>query len=194
MKWKTKRVEDVAAPVVGKFYLVPCVFVALLKKWWPVIGPWHEDADLGVESFHFHYDVRFLAERDFWNGERTMARVHAHLTSKGRWLSTAAEEKGVPELVYLRLKMKRVMPVFPFSPFFAEKVERPFLETRLTCRVCPHRGMSLEGLPEDSEGRVVCNGHGLRWNLKTGRLCPRAAHEGVESRIKNQVQEQGGAW
>lgn len=171
MKWKTKNIEDVPEPVMGRFYLVPCVWVALGRQWWPVIGPWHEDADLGLANFHFHYDVRFLPERLFWNGDRTMARVHTHVTSSARW--EHHDCKREVEVVRRRMKMKRVMPNFPFDEKFAEKVERPFLETRLVCKVCPHRGMSLEGLPVDAEGRVVCNGHGLRWNLKTGRLSPR---------------------
>lgn len=176
MKWKTKKIEDVKEPVVGRFYLVPCAWVVLLRAWWPVIGPWHEDADLGVEDEHFHYDVRFLSERQLsCPAERTMARVHTGRTGAGWESDDCPVPKGQPAVEYRRMKMKRVMPEFPYSPDFAEKVERAFLETRLVCKVCPHRGMSLEGLPVDELGRVVCNGHGLRWNLKTGRLSPRFA-------------------
>ena len=38
---------------------------------------------------------------------------------------------------------------------------------------CPHQGFSLRGLPV-CDDVVVCPGHGLRWNVKTGKAVPRS--------------------
>jgi hypothetical protein len=56
---------------------------------------------------------------------------------------------------------------------FVRKLEEAFEHETLKCHTCPHKGMPLDGMPIDAEGRVVCPGHGLRWNLKTGKLSPR---------------------
>lgn len=57
-----KRIEDVKSPEVGKFYLVRCIDHPNVKgnhRWLPVIGPWHEDAEIvGFSDHHFHYDWR----------------------------------------------------------------------------------------------------------------------------------------
>ena len=39
--------------------------------------------------------------------------------------------------------------------------------------VCPHRGIPLDGLPCTRRGVVTCPGHGLRWNLRTGKIVTR---------------------
>ncbi|MFY0539938.1 sigma factor-like helix-turn-helix DNA-binding protein [Nannocystis pusilla] len=64
-------------PELGRVYLVPCVYIdpaahvgyaGLLKGWWPVIGPRHEDAEIvGFEPMHWHFDYRFLSDTQYRN-------------------------------------------------------------------------------------------------------------------------------
>jgi hypothetical protein len=83
-----------------------------------------------------------------------------------------------------RLLCKRTLPDFPVELKYKDGRERwafewqPRLESeyaaiRAACTRCPHRGFSLAGLPV-KDGKVVCPGHGLQWNVKTGALVPRA--------------------
>lgn len=191
MKKLAPKIEGVEKPVVGRFYLVPCVWdenYGVTRRtvhkggWWPVIGPWHEDADIGFAEHHFHFDVRFFTE---WNWEgrgkrQNMARVK---TRQPRELAVMA----VPKIEYRRLKMLREMPDFPKEETswavaggwvegskndLVKRVEEKFKDVRMTCMKCPHRGMPLTGLPV-KDGMVVCNGHGLRWELATGRMVVR---------------------
>jgi nitrite reductase/ring-hydroxylating ferredoxin subunit len=182
MKLPCQKIEDVDNPVVGKFYLVPCLWFSLgfsdRNKWVPIIGPLHEDKDLGIENNHYHHDVRFTPESlwEEYGGIKMMGRV-------------MSEPPVKPMLIKVRrLRMKRQMPDFPKEDYaYADgevrvapgtknkvvaKLEKQFKDVRLTCRVCPHRGMSLKGLPV-KDGMVVCNGHGLRWNVETGAMVVR---------------------
>lgn len=177
-----KRIEDEPNPQVGAFYWVPCVdyfpHVSTVKpQRMPVIGPWHEDADIGVADYHFHYDLRFLNPEDFdvWY----MARVHPSKCSV-RGNPFAPNIIRAPIITHRRRKMLRVMPDMPKQektsqfPKWQKALETKFANHNvLQCRTCPHRGMSLDGLPVAPDGTVVCNGHGLKWSLLTGRLVPR---------------------
>src|SRR5579859_1364238 len=144
-----QKIEDVESPVVGRFYLVPCVYFKLEQTfgehWNPVIGDWHEDADIGVSRYHFHYDVRFFGKRRWELGapyRRYYAKPEAHMAR----VFAAFETK--PEIVYRRLKMKRQMPDFPhIADSFIVKLEAKFKDVNMKCMTCPHRGMSLKGLP-----------------------------------------------
>jgi hypothetical protein len=58
-----KRVSEITdEPVVGKFYMVPCVWY--YGEWMPVIGPRHDDKEvIGFTDKHYHKDVRFVSDR-----------------------------------------------------------------------------------------------------------------------------------
>jgi hypothetical protein len=63
-------------PVVGQFYLVPCVLYwwSGRRAWWPVIGPKHDDVEhLNFAQPHYHLDRRFLPERMFSDAA---SRIH----------------------------------------------------------------------------------------------------------------------
>lgn len=174
-----QKIEDVKNPQVGRFYLVPCVefypSVISKKQMLPVIGPWHEDADIGFEPHHFHYDVRFCSDKIF----TPLYIIRGHLYRASVPEVFNEDSKIPPTVTYCRRKMRRQMPDFPKArpnakrPEWQIELEQKYSTHVLKCHTCPHRGMSLDGLPIDAQGRVVCNGHGLRWNLNTGRLSPR---------------------
>ena len=50
--------------MIGHYYSVPCVHAewgATKAKWWPVIGPGHQDAhELDFPEWHWHLDARFV--------------------------------------------------------------------------------------------------------------------------------------
>lgn len=176
------KIEDVEKPVVGSFYMVPCVYRGLWRpKYWPVIGPWHEDADLGVPNHHFHYDVRFFGG-ELWNHLTDQLRYQSRSHTAyvlGKVLSNPVGLGEEYPLFPRRMKMVREMPEFPSEEWhggkskIAMKLESEFKDVKMKCLTCPHRGMSLKGLPVGADGTVVCNGHGLKWNIKTGAMVPR---------------------
>ena len=52
--------------VPGQTYRVPCIRASYIArqpiKWWPVIGPEHEDMEfIGFPWRHWHVDYRFLS-------------------------------------------------------------------------------------------------------------------------------------
>jgi hypothetical protein len=181
---RLQKIEDVENPQVGKFYLVPCVerFLSLGGgRFWPVIGTWHEDADIGVENHHYHYDWRFFSDKDF-NSPRARGSSYFEDTAYnlGKVLTPSDSDKDhPPEIVWRRKKMNRQMPEFPILNYdgtrtkIAVKLEAEFKSVKMKCMTCPHRGMSLKRLPVAPDGTVVCNGHGLKWNIKTGAMVER---------------------
>lgn len=60
--------EMISQPVVGRLYWVRCL--RWNRAWWPVTGPVHEDADLGVVHLHLHYDARFLTVKQIRSRDR----------------------------------------------------------------------------------------------------------------------------
>jgi hypothetical protein len=172
----TPKISDVDKPEVGKLYLVPCVYSSWKKgaRWWPVIGPWHQDKEIQFDAFHFHYDFRFFPQRNMMDRSGLgydLTRVHFIPQSWDGKKDTTTQ----PEIVWRRRKMQREMPDFPLRLRSGElsnvckTLEPIYKDAKLKCMTCPHRGMSLKGLPV-KDGVVVCNGHGLRWNVATGEM------------------------
>lgn len=169
-------------PLVGKFYLVPCVLDAYMD-WIPILGPEHDDKEyIGLDHLHYHRDLRFLCDQEiadiFARGIRGEAPHCAPeefaMTSimVTKYLASAVVEK--------KRKCRRTMPDFPINVRgFPQLTWFPGLEAAYkdallsSCLRCPHRGMPLKNLPKDEQGNVVCNGHGLKWNLETGKLVSR---------------------
>lgn len=166
-------------PVVGRMYLVPCVRVEehgnlfVPQGWVPVTGPKHEDMEhVGFPWAHWHYDFRFLADRQL----RVLSKhTYGHVLGAVRFNleHTAIPEVGsAPEL--RRMKCRRELPPYPHRE--VEQAWGPGLRAAcadkvVTCGKCPHRGLPLESLPREPGTNVVtCPGHGLRWDLATGRL------------------------
>lgn len=170
---------------VGRYYQVPCVRSPATPagfgkdEWAPVIGPLHEDKEIiGFAKLHFHWDLRFLSQRNLirylpsWN--TTLSSWSIERTAL-IYVVTDASEGPV-----LRLrKCQRLMPDFPWErPSWGsiqQRLEQKYCSFQVNPEnpVCPHRGLPLVGVP-DHGGVVVCSGHGLSWNLRTGLLAPKA--------------------
>jgi Rieske [2Fe-2S] domain len=78
------------------------------------------------------------------------------------------------------MKCLRRMPRYPVRTNFRKALEAAYVSATVIdkdgCRLCPHKGIPLHGLPTEKDGSVVCPGHGLRWT-KDGKLVPRSAGE-----------------
>jgi hypothetical protein len=180
--------------IVGNWYTVPCVTV---KTWGaiPIHGPWHEDEKyIGFKRHHFHVDWRFASPRYrafVMDHMDTFAPKHAPLE---QLVHNRVICEMITKPVLRRRICQRIMPDFPNAKFVVE-LERAYRDHVLDprCLICPHRGMPLahgairtepqmfrnmrEGVPFDdvhpSHQTVVCPGHGLKWDLTTGKLAPR---------------------
>lgn len=180
-------------PVVGKFYMVPCMHVNEPFRtrwiprdgWVPVIGPKHIDAEfLEFNWNHYHIDWRFLPAPQF---RRVMEQSPSGsplghvLTSDTEWSNLT----GVPAL--RRLQCRREMPEFQgrgnivrWGEHIGRKWERMERAQAFVCNklkpgnICPHRGIDLTPFIKD-DGTVICPGHGLRWDTKTGEQLPHHA-------------------
>lgn len=184
-----ERIETVSNPVVGQYYMVPCIFSSRCAMagrshyYWPVIGPWHVDAELDFPHWHYHFDFRFFTDKEMaiYNApERNFARVQLAETighdDNGKKIYSAEAMM----VTRRRIKMLRQMPEFPvrIDPLgprkmkFVRKAEAQCRHLRMKCMICPHRGMPLTGQPI-KDGAIVCNGHGVKWNVETGEMIPR---------------------
>ncbi len=158
---------------IGKWYRVPCVFgkVYSMERWWPVMGPKHEDAEfIQFPQQHYHIDWRFVPKRCMpITPTFALAVPLTETTPTDAWYPRNAN-LGKPEP--RRAKCIRETP----SPYPRGRATwLPRLEAAYTgCKlkpgmVCPHRGIPLESIPAIA-GVVTCPGHGLRWNVATGEL------------------------
>jgi hypothetical protein len=91
------------------------------------------------------------------------------------------EELAASAVLFGRFRCQRRMPSFPThisgQPIeFVAGLENAYADVKLKCSKCPHRGMPLTGLPE-KDGVVVCNGHGLAWNVQSGEMVRRLTAE-----------------
>ncbi len=171
------------ALAIGKFYNVPCVLLGFPfhREWYPVIGPQHDDAEyIGIAVRHWHYDVRFLTALQL---KRLMYAYPGGVEASAmlRLVTEQMLDPTCTKPVLKRKRMARDMPNFPMTDGrnpnpFARKLEAAYADVVLKpdCRTCPHRGMPLDGVPV-KDGVVICPGHGLAWDLNTGRMVRRVA-------------------
>jgi hypothetical protein len=174
-----KRVAELEhEPEVGKYYLVPCIDYH--GRWLPVLGTEHEDsAIIGFANHHWHSDLRFLPDRMIESA------------SVGRKLSCTPEQFMMARVtidlthqlpVERKMRCRRLTPVFPLVPVgssafpWMPALENAYKDVKLNCARCPHRGFPLSADNADEHGNVVCAGHGLMWNLESGRLVSRLAN------------------
>lgn len=159
--------ELTTEPIVGKFYLVPCINIwpgVTRGNWMPIVGPLHADPDLipqaGTDkyAYHWHRDLRFLSKSQFRGATDFGALLYQY-----KWPSSYT-----PHTVeYRRRKCLRVMGEFPYVP---EKqvwsdFHKAHIGRKVLCGKCPHKGFPLESLPKDANGHVICNGHGLKIDM-----------------------------
>jgi len=176
------EVKDV---VVGNFYMVPSVKVPTEIKGYktgefcPIIGSLHSDALLDFPYDHYHYDLRFIPKAGYkkWShSEWAASVVMRYLT---RW-DAGYSTKGEMDPLWIGLKIEsrkfkchRQMPTYTFTPSGLNRLEESMQEQKMCDRICPHKGISLSGIQGDANDEIVCPGHGLRWNSKTGALIKR---------------------
>lgn len=161
-----QRIEDVEGlPVVGKFYLVPCVRIN--ASVWPILGEFHNDKEIGIEYDHWHYDHRFTSSYQFDRDPYPYAMIRIKMRKEHDLVETLAR------------KCRRQMPDFPSrlringgKTHVAITLERNFKDVKMKCLTCPHRGFSLKGVP-NKNGIIVCPGHGLAWEVESGRMIER---------------------
>lgn len=176
-------------PVPGLVYRVPCIRVDRqgYSGWVPILGPAHSDPELGLREPHYHYDLRFISERQFRRLFKSrLFTSHKPSPERDRWALGVLEDAGnVLDGPVLRpLVCRRVMPEFvPYgliTPRGAQgfaRIEEQHRGCRLKCRTCPHRGFDLSSVTPNERGEIVCPGHGLRWSAATGELIPQLARE-----------------
>lgn len=142
---------------VGKEYLKDCIWAD--NKWIPIIGPPHIDNSncINTPEMHYHVDHRFV---EIVN-TGTVYRATNYCTK---------EKFEVTKV------MRKCYRTFLQPPEFAI-VLKSLIETyknvvgnNFNCKVCPHKGMPLEGLEPDENGHVRCPGHGLRFDIKKACL------------------------
>jgi hypothetical protein len=177
-----QRVADLKTePVVGRTYLVTCVPLYVRDRirqkrrdWIPVLGPRHEDRDfIDFPHSHWHYDLRFVPE---WYFGPTAATRPCGAVSSADFTRVLVRSDGPVRIK--RRKCLRRMPRYPAVELsFLPALEFAYAAATVTvtaagCRLCPHRGLPLDGLPPEPGGVVTCRGHGLRWGAD-GKLVPR---------------------
>lgn len=178
-------VEDLKEPpVVGRYYMVPCVEVqagvsGLSPGFWPVTGPQHEDHDvIGFPHRHWHFDFRFLSAEQA--KQKAMQRGSVLTTERNTWRPWHRQDgpgdiEGIPGIAMrVTLQRRRCMRAAERFPRLRAEWMRALEQKHEGCVVkcgkCPHRGLPLESLPREKGDIVTCPGHGLRWDLKTGKL------------------------
>lgn len=179
-----ERIDQIQGEaVIGKMYRVLCVnvndghrYAAYIRNGWlPVVGTAHDDTEIiGVSGRHYHIDWRFTKMGDI--GEFESARKFGRVI----W-----ERNVIGKPLFMRRKLLRQMDEFPIripnfgggsSPIvFIPRLEAAYRDVKLkqNCMLCPHRGISLAGVPE-KDGVRVCPGHGLAWRISDGAMVPRA--------------------
>lgn len=198
-----QRVEDLTTPpVVGGWYLVPCVTVRDYRKTEgvvvvPVLGTAHEDPDLGAPYVHLHFDQRFLEPlkagmNECWpqiavrvvNLTEALAPIeHVAMVCRRDQptypadIPSPSQDDITNALIYGR-DQHALCAITPHTPGFL-----PGLEDRTKGRcsrfgICAHRGTPLSNLPVTKlQGRAVrvCPSHGLAWDVETGQLVKRTS-------------------
>lgn len=173
------KVEDLQVPpIVGRYYLVPCVAIVVAdfgwsRGFWPVIGPEHEDAKLlNFGQRHFHVDARFLSARQLAEVNRFRHGVFSNPICTTSW-GVGRRLSGWRAPALRRRLCQREQPAYPADglPERYPQLPAAFAQARVKCGRCPHKGLPLSSLPrEPGTDIVTCPGHGLRWNLASGEL------------------------
>lgn len=161
-----EKITELTEPAISnKLYLVPCILIGDRKfqgfkkgEYCPVLLPWHNDTDIGLEEGHYHYDFRFINP----NIEiRNTAVLNEILRG---WFSE------IPFDTTIHWKKKKC-----FDPHAGYSRTQKLLDLdstktlKMRDNICPHRGTLLSSIPIH-DGCVTCPTHGLTWNCATGAI------------------------
>lgn len=167
----------------------------------PVIGPLHEDREhIGFPDKHWHPDRRFMPERWFdsfieteiegahWASVFT-PRPHYGRGRLRRFPAAVIDDvlkhgdlvvpAGRRVMKCLRLvgsfvnTLRRDRIGVAIPPSWLRTLEPAYKHERMRNMICPHRGISCVGVIPESDGGVVCPGHGLKWDTVTGEMISR---------------------
>lgn len=171
-----QKIEELnKPPVVGKYYLVPCVDIH--EELIPIRLPIHDDAEyLRVPQRHVHYDFRFLSKTWLDSLEDNIA-YYFKADQKETYYSSIHSIGITPDIIYKKKLCKRLPNSFPDWIFNINRKFQEFEKAFLGCKlkpnlVCPHKGISLKSEPI-KDGIVVCPGHGLAFDISTGECVSR---------------------
>jgi hypothetical protein len=166
----TQRIDQLdGPPVVGAFYLVPCVRGWWKGKidWWPVMGPKHDDRKFFHFPWeHYHLDRRFLPAK--LQGFAVATPLHEPHPSNQC-------APALSEPVWRRRRCKTDTMHFPTHPEAVVKLQESLLGK--TCPrsphggwICPHRRFDLSSIRPGKDGRIICPLHGLTIHAESGEV------------------------
>lgn len=168
-------------PVVGRWYMVPCVFAKWREdyEYWPVVG--HEHDDLQFFNFpyrHYHVDARFLTRPqrlalgyyvDRLDPERVAeACISQPLQTNDRGCNVG----GLPTLQRKRCSMgpiqasQRILDAPNWNKLASHYAGQQCRQGRRGW-ICPHQNVAL-GNVAAINGVIHCPLHGLRIDAVTG--------------------------
>ncbi len=161
------KVTEAESIIVDKFYLVPCILVDKRGfqgfkegQYLPVLLPFHNDTEIGFETWHYHYDHRFINPKK---------QIHRGIVV-GRELRDDPTNKTntFDKTIYWR-KRKCLDPNagYPTVPPLSKLESTKSL--KMCGLVCPHKGTQLNGI-EIIDGAIKCPAHGLRFCATTGAI------------------------
>jgi hypothetical protein len=184
---KLQKITDLREPpVVGKYYLVPCVryYWHGMVASWPVIGPPHHDAEIGFMPIHYHIDARFLTRKQqrvafkketTWRGGETflfrkyniwpLSEIDQDRECNVKKYGPIPRKPTLEKRKCTNLELHWPLPFKPsekhimWSRFTdpAGAIQRP--DGRL---LCPHKKVDLSQFEPDADGIVTCPLHGLK--------------------------------
>lgn len=163
-------------PIIGQFYLVPCIRTNHIPlNWIPIVGDFHTDSELRIPEKHFHYDVRFIPGLFFPKQSRNNYPPEVEQIGRVIGIEKDKFELHAIEPIEVELKRRkclRRMPEFPLQKVggIHNEMHKKYHGKSVKCGKCPHRNFPLENLPKDENGFIICNGHGLKINSKTMKV------------------------
>jgi nitrite reductase/ring-hydroxylating ferredoxin subunit len=176
-------------PVVGEFYLVPCVFGKYTNigrhnippQLWPVFLPSHEDS-----KYYPQYRTKWIETP---TGQYTIEETyyesvpgtlhHYHVDPRftpaefyTEWEQVNKSWHNVIEAVDSDVKTEKLqcireMPIQRLFTGFGQNFIDDHKNKKIVCGRCPHKKVNLKSVPIIN-GVITCPNHGLQFDSKTG--------------------------
>lgn len=161
-------------PVVGRFYMVPCITYPYHERVdvWPTLGPLHHDrGEVNFPYLHYHIDPRFLTadqarhcarKSAFYGGTVEACAAAYPLSHHGSPLPAR------PHLVRRKCRASSWQYSPPSAVPWLDALEARYgapadpIRVKRDRLLCPHRKVDLSSLQPDADGIVTCPLHGLR--------------------------------